>query len=376
MITPHGGVLVNRVLTGTNVADHRRRAKKLPRITLSKFHLAELDNIAAGLYSPLTGFMDSATYDHVLAEWRLPDGTVWPLPIVLPVEVPPARGSGVALCGDDGTVYGIMQVADVYARDPKREARAIYGTEDPAHPGVARLYSEPPTLLGGEIELLERVPVEFPEHHFDPAATRRAFADRGWRTIVAFQTRNPIHRAHEYLQKCALETVDGLFLNPLVGETRRGDIPASVRMECYRAVLNNYFPADRVLLGVFPAPMRYAGPREAVFHAICRRNYGCTHIIIGRDHAGVGNYYDTYAAQKAFDQFDPDEIGITPLKFEHAFYCRKCGGMATAKTCPHGAEDHVFLSGTKVRELLRAGKDLPPEFTRPEVARILREAFR
>ena len=376
MITPHGGVLVDRVLTGATAADRRQQAEKLPKITLSKFHLAELDNIASGLYSPLSGFMDSNEYDSVIATWRLPDGTVWPLPIVLPVDVPPARGSKVALCGGDGTTYGIMRISDVYTRDPRREARAIYGTEDRAHPGVAHLYSEPTTLIGGEIELFTRVPTAFPQYRFDPVETRRAFADRGWRTIVAFQTRNPIHRAHEYLQKCALETVDGLFLNPLVGETKHGDVPASVRMECYRAVLDNYFPTDRVLLGVFPAPMRYAGPREAVFHAICRRNYGCTHIIIGRDHAGVGNYYNTYAAQKAFDQFDPGEIGITPLKFEHAFYCRKCGGMATAKTCPHGAEDHVFLSGTKVRELLRAGKDLPPEFTRPEVASILREAFR
>ncbi len=376
MITPHGGELVDRVLTGEVKAERRHWAEKLPKITLSKFHLAELDNIAAGVYSPLTGFMDSATYNRVLADWRLPDNTVWPLPIVLPVNAPPTRDSEVALCGDDGTAYGIMQVSDVYTRDLRREARAIYGTDDLAHPGVARLYNEPTTLIGGEIELLARVPNEFPEYRLDPVETRRAFADRGWRTIVAFQTRNPIHRAHEYLQKCALEMVDGLFLNPLVGETKPGDIPASIRMQCYRAVLDNYFPADRVLLGTFPAPMRYAGPREAVFHAICRRNYGCTHIIIGRDHAGVGNYYGTYAAQAAFDQFDPDEIGITPLKFEHAFYCRKCGGMATAKTCPHGAEDHVFLSGTKVRELLHAGVDLPPEFTRPEVARILREAFR
>ncbi len=379
MIALHGGELINRILTGEARVERRRQAEKLPKLTLSRFHLSELDNIACGLYSPLSGFMNEEEYNRVLDEMHLPDGTIWPIPIVLPADPEFTRriskGAEIALVDSAGTIYGTMRVTGIYSRDPKREATLVYGTDDSAHPGVARLYAEPTTLLGGEIELLERVPVESPEHHFDPAETRRIFAEKGWKTIVAFQTRNPIHRAHEYLQKCALEVVDGLFINPLVGETKQGDIPAQVRMECYKAIIENYFPNDRVFLGTFPAPMRYAGPREAVFHAICRRNYGCTHIIIGRDHAGVGNYYGTYAAQEIFDQFDPNELGITPLKFEHAFYCKKCGQMATAKTCPHGKEDHVFLSGTKVRELLRAGKDLPLEFTRPEVAEILKAAM-
>jgi len=370
MIPPHGGTLVNRILADSD----RPRVEGLPVLTLSRFHLSELDNIASGLYSPLSGFMDNEAYESVLENWRLPDGTIWPIPIVLPVDTPPS-GDRVALASQDGTVYGTMRVSAVYHRDPAREAALVYGTDDPNHPGVARLYAEPTTLIGGEIELLQRVPTEFPTHRFDPAETRRVFAEKGWKTIVAFQTRNPIHRAHEYLQKCALEMADGLFINPLVGETKPGDVPARVRMDCYKAIIENYFPEDRVFLGTFPAPMRYAGPREAVFHAICRRNYGCTHIIIGRDHAGVGNYYGTYAAQEVFDRFDPTELGITPLKFEHAFYCKKCGQMATSKTCPHGNEDHVFLSGTKVRELLQAGKDLPAEFTRPEVAEILKRGW-
>ena len=378
MIDPHGGVLVNRILTGEEKTERKRRAGDLPELVLSKFHLSELDNIACGLYSPLTGFMGKEAYERVLKEMRLPDGTVWSIPITLPADPEFAAtlkiGEEIALSGADGTVYGFIRVSDLYVRDPKREAKLVYGTEDPAHPGVARLYAEPESLVGGEIELLKRIPVEFPERHLDPAETRRAFEEKGWKTIVAFQTRNPIHRAHEYLQKCALEIVDGLFINPLVGETKEGDIPAQVRMDCYEAVIENYFPIDRVLLGTFPAPMRYAGPREAIFHAICRKNYGCTHIIIGRDHAGVGSYYGTYEAQEIFDRFEPDELGIVPLKFEHAFYCKRCGGMATSKTCPHGKEDHVFLSGTKVRELLREGKDLPSEFTRPEVAEILKKA--
>ena len=377
MIDPHGGTLVDRILTGEERVNWEERARLLPTIELDAFHLSELDNIACGLYSPLTGFMDEESYNSVIESMRLPNGTVWAIPIVLPVGEAQSlhAGTSVALTGKSGVVYGVMDVSDVFTRDRKREAQTVYGTTDGAHPGVAQMYAEPTTLVAGEIHLLKRGPVSAAgEYHLDPQQTRQAFAERGWKTIVGFQTRNPIHRAHEYLQKCALEMVDGLFINPLVGETKKGDISASVRMECYHAVIDNYFPRDRVMLATFPAPMRYAGPREAIFHAICRKNYGCTHIIIGRDHAGVGNYYGTYEAQEIFDRFTADEIGIIPLKFEHAFYCKKCGQMATTKTCPHGNEDHVFLSGTKVRTLLLEGKDLPPTFTRPEVASILQRA--
>ena len=376
MIAPHGGMLINRILVGQKHVDWEERARQLPIIELDPFHLSELDNIASGLYSPLTGFMDEESYNSVLESMRLPDRTVWPIPVVLPVEGAIAGalhvGDTVALADENGITYGIMNVGSLFTRDRVREAQAVYGTADEAHPGVARMYAEATTLIGGKIDLLKRVPVSAAaDYHLDPRETRQAFEEHRWKTIVAFQTRNPIHRAHEYLQKCALEMVDGLFINPLVGQTKEGDIPASVRMECYRAVIDNYFPRDRVMLATFPAPMRYAGPREAIFHAICRKNYGCTHIIIGRDHAGVANYYGTYEAQEIFGRFTVDEIGIVPLKFEHAFYCKKCDQMATSKTCPHAAEDHVFLSGTKVRELLAAGSPIPPEFTRPEVARIL-----
>lgn len=382
MIAPHGGRLIDRILRQTEKReDWLLRSEDLPYVALSKFTLSELDNIACGLYSPLTGFMDEESYNAVLDRIRLPNGTVWPIPIVLPVEQSIADklrpDQWIALHGGENACYGVLQVSDLFERDPKREAQSVYGTIDPAHPGVARLFAEPTALIGGKVHVIHRVPVDAAtEYRFDPVKTRKIFAEKGWKTIVAFQTRNPIHRAHEYLQKCALEVVDGLFINPLVGETKEGDIPATVRMDCYQAMMESYFPADRVFLGTFPAPMRYAGPREAIFHALCRKNYGCTHIIIGRDHAGVGKYYGTYDAQKIFDQFTQEEIGIVPLKFEHAFYCKKCGQMATTKTCPHGNEDHVFLSGTKVRELLTEGKPLPLEFTRPEVAAILMETLK
>jgi sulfate adenylyltransferase len=377
MIAPHGGALINRILTNQEQAEWEHRVEGFRKVTLSSFHLSELDNIACGLYSPLSGFMDEQSYNNVLESMRLPDGTVWSIPIVLPIEGTIANtlraGDAVVLTGKDDITYGVMDVKDVFTRNQKRETQAVYGTTDTVHPGVARMYAEPTTLIGGEIHLLRRVSVATAvEYHLDPQDTRRAFEERGWKTVVAFQTRNPIHRAHEYLQKCVLEMVDGLLINPLVGETKEGDIPASVRMECYLAMMENYFPKDRVMLATFPAPMRYAGPREAIFHAICRKNYGCTHIIIGRDHAGVGKYYGTYEAQQIFDKFTADEIGIVPLKFEHAFYCTRCGQMATSKTCPHASEDHVFLSGTKVRELIAAGQPIPTEFTRPEVATILK----
>ncbi|MEA3356303.1 MAG: sulfate adenylyltransferase [Candidatus Bipolaricaulota bacterium] len=381
MIAPHGPrkKLVGRILSEKEGKKRREEAHSFDKITLSGFALSELDNIACGLYSPLTGFMTEESYRSVIEEMCLPDGTIWPIPIVLPIEKGLASnlriGEPVALYGADGQIYGIMWVEEIFQRDVNTEARAVFGTTSPRHPGVKHIVDGPKWLLGGEIQLVARVPVPIAEARFDPLETRAMFEQRDWSTVVAFQTRNPIHRAHEYLQKSALEIVDGLFVNPLIGMTKPGDIPAAVRMDCYRVMMENYFPSDRVILGTFPAPMRYAGPREAVFHAICRKNYGCTHIIIGRDHAGVGDYYGTYAAQEIFDRFTPEELGITPLKFEHAFYCKRCGQMATRKTCPHGKDEHVFLSGTKVRELLRKGKSLPGEFTRPEVAQILKNSM-
>ncbi len=384
VILPHGGVLVDRVLRGEVREAVRERAERMLKIPLDRMGLSDLELLAVGAFSPLTGFMLKADYDRCVEEMRLTNGLVWTIPITLAVEKDLAdrikEGQEVALCEGE-RVLAVMEVAEKYPYDRKvkeREAKEVYRTTDEAHPGVARLYRRGEVLLGGDIWLVDwptAAKTEFPELRHTPAQTRRMFARRGWRSVVGFQTRNPIHRAHEYIQKTALEIVDGLFLHPLVGETKKDDIPAEVRIASYQAILRDYYPAERVILGVFPAAMRYAGPREAVFHAICRKNYGCTHFIVGRDHAGVGNYYGTYDAQNIFDEFPPEDIGIVPLKFEHAFYCRKCGGVVSAKTCPHGPEDRVYLSGTQVRQMLERGEMLPEEFTRPEVARILLEGF-
>jgi sulfate adenylyltransferase len=327
--------------------------------------------------------MTKADYESVVDTMHLSNGQVWTIPITLAASRAFAEGltegDEIALYepdGDQGHLLGTMEVRERYTYDKERGAREVYRTTEDKHPGVAYLYKQEDKLLGGPITLLNR-PLyrEFQEFRFDPIHTRRMFAGRGWQRIVGFQTRNPIHRAHEYIQKAALEIVDGLFLHPLIGETKRGDIPANVRMESYQAILRDYYPAERVLLGVFPAAMRYAGPREAIFHALCRKNYGCTHFIVGRDHAGVGKYYGTYDAQRIFDEFRPEEIGIMPLFFEHAFYCTKCQAVVTAKTCPHDRENWLFLSGTQVREMLARGQAPPPEFTRPEVAEILIKGY-
>jgi sulfate adenylyltransferase len=380
-IAPHGGELINRIASASQKAELLSKAESLPRITLDERACSDLVMIAIGAFSPITGFMNQADYQPVVDTMRLASGLPWSIPITLSVTnavaAPLQVGDLVRLDDPTGKFIGVLELTEKYSYDKKHEAIKVYLTEDENHPGVKVVFDQGDMNLAGPIWLLEREahPL-FPTYQLDPVVSRKMFQDKGWNTIVGFQTRNPIHRAHEYIQKCAMETVDGLFLHPLVGATKEDDIPADVRMRCYEIILENYYPLDRVILGINPAAMRYAGPREAIFHALIRKNYGCTHFIVGRDHAGVGDYYGTYDAQYIFDEFAEGELGIVPMKFEHAFYCTVTKSMATTKTSPSTPEQRVHLSGTKVRDLLRQGELPPPEFSRPEVAAELISAMK
>lgn len=379
LIAPHGGMLINRIIPENQRDAMLTRAEKAPKVELSAVSLSDVMLIAMGVVSPLKGFMEQADYRRVVHDMHLETGEPWTIPITLPVDTEVANsleiGQDVALVDENGQLVGLLELGDKYMYDKEVEAENVYRTTEEAHPGVARVYAQGDMYLGGDVWVFELPEPEFPNEFLTPAQSRAYFKEQGWAEIVAFQTRNPIHRAHEYLQKVAMEIVDGLMLHPLVGETKSDDVPAEIRMESYRVVIDHYYPKGRVLLNTFPAAMRYAGPREAVFHAICRKNYGCSHFIVGRDHAGVGKYYGTYDAQDIFNEFDKGEIGITPLKFEHAFYSKKEQKIVTAKTSIYGKEDWMFLSGTQVRELLTAGKELPEEFTRPEVSKVLLKGY-
>lgn len=371
MIQPHGGKLISRTMTENQIPE------KIAALTMNEREKNDLEMIAHGAMSPLEGFMTGSDYNSVVDQMRLENGIVWTLPVVfsLKKDDPLVSVGDTVVLKFENKIRGIMEIEDIFTADLNHEAKEILLTDDKEHPGVQYLDTLSGKYIGGRIRAIDlRDEEPFREHRLIPEETRALFIEKGWKSVVAFQTRNPIHRAHEYLQKVSLEMVDGLLIHPLVGATKADDIPADVRMKCYEMILEKYYPSDRTALSVFPAAMRYAGPREAVFHAILRKNYGCTHFIVGRDHAGVGDYYGTYDAQVIFDNFSEEEIGIIPLKFEHAFYCNACNGMATARTCPHTGADRVFLSGKKVRAMLNDGVLPPPEFTRPEIAQLLMEA--
>jgi sulfate adenylyltransferase len=380
LIAPHGGELVLNMAGENERAELQERARSLPQILVGSRQLADLEMLAIGAYSPLGGFMKRADYLGVVNDMHLANGLPWTVPITLSTTSEQAatlkEGSQVALLNEHGTLQAVMTIEEKYGYDKQHEASKVYRTTEEAHPGVNAMYQQGDILLGGPVRVVALQNQTFAQYRYTPGQSRQLFVERGWKRVVGFQTRNPVHRAHEYIQKCAMETVDGLYLHPLVGDTKGDDIPADVRMRCYEVLLANYYPTDRVILGVLPAAMRYAGPREAIFHALMRKNYGCSHFIVGRDHAGVGNYYGTYDAHHIFAEFDPARLGITPMFFDHTFFCRACDSMASSKTCPHGNDHHVTLSGTKVRQMLQAGEIPPREFSRPEVAKVLIEAMR
>ncbi len=378
-IPPHGGKFVWLVKEGPEAKGISEKAASLTKLPLSPQEAHDLEMIATGVYSPLRGFMGQKDYASVLVHKRLSSGLPWTIPVTLAAPLSRAsawkEGQELLLCAPGGSPLGILQVEEKFPWDKQKEAKEVFKTEDLNHPGVASLFGRGEILIAGPVCIFQRLISEFPGYRLDPQDTRALFTKKGWRRIVGFQTRNPIHRAHEYIIKCAMEVGDGLFLNPLVGETKKDDIPAGVRMKSYEALLKNYFPPHRVVLAVLPVSMRYAGPREAIFHAIVRKNFGCTHFIVGRDHAGVGNYYGPFDAHRIFEEFEPSEIGIQPLFFDNAFYCYRCQSMATAKTCPHSNEDHLNLTGTKVRSMLSSGEKPPPEFSRTEVVEVLMEGL-
>jgi sulfate adenylyltransferase len=377
MVNPHGGKLVSKIAPEAEKPGLEEKARGLFKLKISDRYVSDCEMIAIGGFSPLEGFMTKTEAESVINNLQMPDGTLWSIPVVLPVSEEIAAGINlideIALFDKNDRLIAVMLVKDKFSLDLNNYSEKIYKAADADHPGVKVLHESGNFFIGGEILRLINRPLResIAEKYFrDPAEIREIIKNRGWKKVVAFQTRNPIHRAHEYLIKCALESVDGVLIHPLVGETKQDDIPAATRMKCYEALIEGYFNPQRTLLSVLPAAMRYAGPREAIHHLIIRQNYGCTHMIIGRDHAGVGNYYGSYEAQELVDTI-ADKLLITPLKFENSFFCKKCENLASQKTCPHPAEEHLNLSGTAVRNMLKAGELLPKQFSRPEVAQIL-----
>ena len=378
LVPPHGGQLMPLLLKGEELAAEKEKASRLPSVRMSSRETSDLIMLGTGAFSPLQGFMSRDDYAGILRDMHMSDGTLWPIPITLSVatDTPGTEpDSEIALVDEEtGEIMGSMRVQDRFTYDKKEEARRVFGTDDADHPGVAKVYDQGEVLLGGPVKVFGELhyPDQFGSYYAHPADTRRIFAEKGWSSVAAFQTRNPIHRSHEYCTKIALEICDGLLIHPLVGKLKQGDIPADIRMKCYEALLREYYPQDRVVCKVYPMEMRYGGPKEAVLHAIFRQNYGCSHLIVGRDHAGVGSYYGAFDAQNIFDDISEEELRLKPLKIDWTFWCRKCQGMASNKTCPHTKEDRVLISGTALRDMLSKGDMPPAEFSRPEVLEILR----
>ncbi len=383
LVPPHGGELKSLLLEGEELSKEVEKAKMLPQVRLTSRETSDLIMMAIGAFSPLEGFMGQEDYTGVVENMHLADGTLWPIPITVSVTKEQAGsheiGSEVALLDDEsGELMGTMKVSEKFTYDKVNEAKKVFRTDDEAHPGVAKVYAQNEILLGGPVKAFSEgpYPEQFGDYYARPAETRRIFTDLGWRTVAAFQTRNPIHRSHEYCTKIALEVSDGILIHPLVGKLKADDIPADVRMKCYEVLMDNYYPKDRVVLKVYPMEMRYGGPREAILHAIFRQNYGCSHLIVGRDHAGVGSYYGPFDAQEIFNEIDEDELHLKPLKIDWTFWCNKCDGMASMKTCPHSKEDRVLISGTQLRKMLSEGQMPPKEFSRPEVVQILMDYYK
>ncbi len=369
---PHGGVLVNRLLTGPDTDGLMGEAKRLPQLELSEDTAQDVLNIATGVFSPLEGFMGRHDFEAVLHQGRLAGGVPWTLPIVLDVSAEEARRLGPAVALTlRGEQFALLQVEDTYAYDKGTYARQVFGTTDARHPGVARVQAMQDCLVGGRVSVYHERHGPFARYHLRPLETRVLFQAKGWRTVVGFQTRNVPHLGHEHVQKTALTFVDGIFINPVIGKKKRGDFKDEVILAAYEALLKHYYLKERAVMAILETEMRYGGPREAIFHAIVRKNLGCTHFIVGRDHAGVGDFYTPYAAQEIFDDY-PD-LGIAPLFFTAFFFCRRCGGVANEKTCPHGEEAHIQFSGTVLRKAYAGGEGDVADLIRPEVAQAIRQ---
>jgi sulfate adenylyltransferase len=383
LVPPHGGNLTPILVPSAMLSREKERAQALPRVEMTSRETSDLIMMAMGAFSPLRGFMTQEDYLKVLRDMHLSDGCFWPIPITLSVQKERANylkeGDDVALVDRESQdLMGTLRVEEKFFYDREEEAKAVFRTADRSHPGVEKLLRQGDVLIGGPVRAFGEgeYPERFGQYFARPAETRAVFSERGWSQVAAFQLRNPMHRSHEYCTKIALEVSDGLFIHPLVGALKEDDIPADVRMRCYEVLLDKYYPEDRVLLRVYPMEMRYAGPREALLHAVIRQNFGCSHLIVGRDHAGVGNFYGPFEAQKIFDSLKPGDLAIKPLKIDWTFHCYKCQGMASLKTCPHSPEDRCLISGTELRRMLSAGEMPPAEFSRPEVLEILVDYYK